>query len=72
MPDDGSILAEEREEAEEAINSGLPEWVTSLAIPAVVVQAWEEKGHMPGLAFWHLGENSWAATATGWGVPLKD
>ncbi|CAJ1360207.1 unnamed protein product [Effrenium voratum] len=39
MPDDGSILAEEREEAEEAINSGLPEWVTSLAIPAVVVQA---------------------------------
>ncbi|CAK9073271.1 unnamed protein product [Durusdinium trenchii] len=39
MPDDGSILAEEKEEAEEAVNSSLPEWVTKLAIPAVVTQA---------------------------------
>lgn len=39
MADDGSILAEEKEEAEEAVNSSLPEWVTNLAIPALVVQA---------------------------------
>ena len=39
MPDDGSILAEEKEEAEEAVNESLPEWVTKLAIPALVVQA---------------------------------
>ena len=39
MPDDGSILAEEKEEAEEAVNSSLPEWVTKLAIPTLVVQA---------------------------------
>ena len=39
MADDGSILAEEKEEAEEAVNSSLPEWVTKLSIPALVVQA---------------------------------
>ena len=39
MSDDGSILAEEKEEAEEAVNESLPEWVTKLAIPALVVQA---------------------------------
>lgn len=48
MPDDGSILAEEKEEAEEAVNSSLPEWVTKLAIPAVVTQA--GKGYKRRLA----------------------
>jgi len=39
MADDGSILAEEKEEAEEAVNESLPEWVTKLALPTLVIQA---------------------------------
>ena len=39
MADDGSILAEEKEEAEEEVNKSLPEWVTKLAVPALVIQA---------------------------------
>ena len=39
MADDGSILQEEKEEAEEAVNESLPDWVARLAVPALVVQA---------------------------------
>ena len=57
MADDGSILAEEKEEAEEAVNESLPEWVTNLALPTLVIQA----GHgwsFPNIPPW-LPQKNW-------------
>lgn len=41
MADDGSILAEEKEEAEEAVKTSIPSWISggALVLPPIVIQA---------------------------------